>query len=188
MIIEQVTVPEGYGLKEYAGYAHLAPNVEALTSAAAGLARPLSDRTVWMVSSTRQGGGVAEGLPRVVSLLRQLGVRTEWLVIEGPDRRFFQLTKRIHNRLHGFGEPGFGPDDHDLYRKVSADFAAAMRSRIAPEDLLVVHDPQPLAVGAILKRELGLPAIWRCHIGLDRQTPATEDAWSFLRPFATVYD
>ena len=34
------------------------------------------ESTVWMVNSTAQGGGVAEMLPKVVTLLRASGVNT----------------------------------------------------------------------------------------------------------------
>jgi trehalose synthase len=43
-------------------------------------------------------------------------------------------------------------------------------------------------MGAILKQELGNAAIFRCHIGLDEDLPASRSAWSFLKPFADAYD
>jgi trehalose synthase len=43
-------------------------------------------------------------------------------------------------------------------------------------------------MGAILKRELGIPAIFRCHIGLEQDLPQTRAAWDFLQPFAEAYD
>src|SRR3546814_10404387 len=129
-VIEQVSVPKGYGLDEYEAYAHLAPNVHALASTISDPVRRLSGRTVWMISSTRQGGGVAEGLPRIVSLLRQVGVRTEWLVIDSPDARFFRVTKWIHNQLHGVGAPGRAGEDCGLYRKISADLAEIGRAHV----------------------------------------------------------
>jgi trehalose synthase len=44
----------------------------------------------------------------------------------------------------------------------------------------------PLA--AILKEDLDVFAVWRCHIGLDQQTSATESAWEFLQPYLGAYD
>jgi trehalose synthase len=38
----------------------------------------LRHRKIWMVNSTTHGGGVAEMLPKVVAMLRELGVPTEW--------------------------------------------------------------------------------------------------------------
>jgi trehalose synthase len=48
--------------------------------------------------------------------------------------------------------------------------ADEFRSWVAPEDLLVINDPQPLGMGAIIKKELGVKAIWRSHIGLREET------------------
>jgi trehalose synthase len=35
---------------------------------------------------------------------------------------------------------------------------------------------------------MDIAAIWRCHIGLDRETPQTQAAWDFLEPYAAPYD
>jgi trehalose synthase len=40
----------------------------------------------------------------------------------------------------------------------------------------------------MLKEELGLRIIWRCHIGHDEHLPTTRAAWRFLKPYAEVYD
>jgi len=62
-------------------------------------------RTLWSVNSTAKGGGVAEMLQSLLGYLRGSDIDSRWLVIEG-DEDFFDLTKRIHNHLHG--EPGDG--------------------------------------------------------------------------------
>jgi trehalose synthase len=100
----------------------------------------------------------------------------------------FVLTKRLHNLIHGHGDPLLTEDEHTLYAAVSAENAGAMKRRLGREDILVIHDPQPLGMGAQLKRELGIPTLFRCHIGLDEEGPETQAAWSFLRPFAEVCD
>jgi trehalose synthase len=187
-MLERVPVPAGYQLVDYARYAGLSIEVDALRLAAAAAAPALRGRTVWHLNSTSEGGGVAEMLPRVVSLLRQAGIRTEWVVIRPEDPRFFPLTKQLHNMVHGRGASALDAESRALYVSVSRELAAELAPWLAPDDVLVVHDPQPLAVGAILKRQLGLRAVWRCHIGLDRATPTTEAAWDFLGPWAEVYD
>src|SRR6476660_3078558 len=65
----------------------------------------LAGRTVWNISSTSQGGGVAEMLQALLAYGRGAGVDTRWLVLLG-DPTFFTITKRIHNALHGSGEAG----------------------------------------------------------------------------------
>src|SRR5688500_9704563 len=64
-------------------------------------ARELLDgRVVWNVSSTARGGGVVELLRSLVAYARGAGADVRWLVIDGPPE-FFEVTKRIHNCLHG---------------------------------------------------------------------------------------
>jgi trehalose synthase len=187
-MIEEVAVRHTATLEDYAAVAHLSRAVAELRQEAAAIAPALHGRTVWMVNSTAQGGGVAEMLPRIVTLLGELGVHTRWLVIATDNPQFFPLTKRIHNLLHGSGDPNLGAAERAVYDAVSAEFAAELRARIGPDDVLVVHDPQPAGAGARLKADLGMRAIWRCHIGLDVDTVETRAAWSFLAPDVTAYD
>jgi trehalose synthase len=141
-----------------------------------------------MVNSTWRGGGVAEQLLPLVSLMGDLGVDTRWLVIEPDEPEFFRLTKRLHNLIHGQGDPDLGAADRQLYERVSRDVADRLRADIAPGDILVVHDPQPLGAGALLRETLDVTAIWQCHIGLDHETPQTRAAWGFLGDYARAYD
>lgn len=175
-------------LDDYATHASLTRPVDELRAVAEQCADRLQDRTVWMVNSTAQGGGVAEMLPKVVSMLRELGVSTEWAVIVSEEEGFFPLTKRIHNLLHGAGTPHMSDEDRALYRAVSENCAEGLQRHVEPEDVIAVHDPQPLGTGAVLKEELDVPSIWRCHIGLDESNASTDAAWSFLKPWAEVYD
>jgi len=186
-MIERIAIEQGRTLDDYAAIAHLAGTVHNLRTEAAHLVAPLKGRKVWMVNSTAQGGGVAEMLPMVVSILCELGVDTEWVVMGTERQPFFPLTKRLHNLIHGHGEPGISNEERELYDTVSAENAALMKELVKPEDILVVHDPQPMGMGALVAGELGLRSIWRCHIGLDVHTPATRSAWSFLRPYAIKY-
>jgi trehalose synthase len=187
-MIRKVAVKDGLHLEDYAGLAYLSSAVQALRAAARLLVPKLKGRTVWMLNSTAQGGGVAEMMPRLVGMLRDVGVKTEWLVMGSSDPAFFKLTKRLHNLIHDFGRPGFSAREKAVYRAASREAAAALAGLVAPEDILVVHDPQPLGAGAEIKRRIGLRSIWRCHIGLDRRTRATDAAWEFLRPHAQTYD
>jgi hypothetical protein len=71
-----------------------------LTAAARRVSALVGSGTVWQVSSTGTGGGVAEMLRALLGYVVALRVDTRWLVVGGDDR-FFELTKRLHNRLHG---------------------------------------------------------------------------------------
>jgi len=143
------------------------------------LARRLRGHRIVMVNTTKTGGGVAEILHRVVVILNELGVPTTWEVMEGDDR-FFGVTKRMHNALHGHVEP-LTDGDKEVFRertRIEAD-------RLALDgDLIFIHDPQP--AGLIEHRRLpGQKWVWRCHIDLSRRD---ENYWEFLRPLVAQYD
>src|SRR5437763_1687190 len=74
---------------------------EALVSLALHGARELHGRVIWNVNSTSRGGGVAEMLRPLVGYCLGSNVDARWVVISG-DPDFFGVTKRLHNRLHGF--------------------------------------------------------------------------------------
>src|SRR5437588_10030630 len=69
--------------------------------------RQLAGRVIWNVNSTAKGGGVVELLRPLLGYSRGGGVDARWAVISGAPE-FFAITKRIHNRLHGFEGDG-GP-------------------------------------------------------------------------------
>src|SRR5262249_57230328 len=64
------------------------------------LGERLSGRSVLNVNSTRVGGGVAEILDRLEPLLQEVGGDARREVIRRT-QEFFDLTKRLHNGLHG---------------------------------------------------------------------------------------
>lgn len=143
------------------------------------LARKLQGRRVVMVNTTRTGGGVAEILHRVVTILNELGVPTTWEVMEG-DLEFFNVTKKMHNALHGHGEP-LTAEDRDVYRERNRLEA---RRLSLDGDLILIHDPQPAALIAYCRRP-GQRWVWRCHIDLSRREPGH---WEFLAPWVAAYD
>lgn len=175
-------------LDDYEAFGSLVPAVMELKAEAAELAPHLAGRTIWMINSTPHGGGVAEMLPSMVSLLRDLCFSTEWAVIESDEEDFFVLTKRIHNLIHGEGDPNLTAEHRRLYEAVNAENAAALAPRMKPGDVLIVHDPQPMALAAEIRRQVDVRAVWRCHIGLDAENAATDAAWTFLQPYADAYD
>jgi len=175
-------------LDDYASIAYLAGAVHDLRAEAASLLPRFRGRSVLMLNSSATGGGVAEMLPRLVLMLQELGITASWTVMKTDRVEFFRMTKRIHNLIHGEGNVVLGPEERELYEAVNRNVADQLRPHLKAGDLLVVHDPQPMAAGAMLKRELGIHAIWRCHIGLDADLPATRAAWGFLRRYAELYD
>jgi trehalose synthase len=186
--MELISLRKTITLEGYAAFAHLTRAVQDLRAEAATLVPRLKNRSVLMVNSAAHGGGVAEMLPMQVLLLRELGVNVNWAVIGSDKPEFFRLTKRLHNLIHGAGDAQLGPAEKSLYDEVSHANAAELRAHLKSQDILIIHDPQPLGAGALLKQELSLRAIWRCHIGLDEHNDATRAAWGFLKPYAVVFD
>jgi trehalose synthase len=149
-----------------------------------GRARELfAGRAVWHVNSTARGGGVVELLTSLLAYARGAGVDTRWEVIEaGPD--FFEVTKRLHNNLHGYpGDGGpLGEPEREVYELALSANARELGGRIRDGDVVFCHDPQTaglvdplLATGAVV--------VWRCHVGLDLPNDLARRAWDFLRPY-----
>jgi trehalose synthase len=144
--------------------------------------RRLDGRRIWHVNSTPAGGGVAEILRSVLGYLVADDVPTGWLVMEG-DAGFFDITKRIHNRLHGeLGDGGpLGALEVDHYERVTAPNLDEIRDAVRPGDVVVVHDPQPLGLVPGLAAH-GATVLWTCHVGVDVPNDLCRSAWAFLRP------
>jgi trehalose synthase len=148
----------------------------------------LAGRVVWNVNSTARGGGVVELLRPLVGYARGAGIDARWLVIDG-NAAFFDLTKRIHNLLHG--SPGDGgrldEEARRIYDKVTAANLAEIAPRIDVDDVVILHDPQPAGlVPALASRAAAV--IWRCHVGIDSPNDLTREAWDFLLPYVRPAD
>jgi len=187
-MIRFVDIRRGLRLSNYECDLYLLPLVTALRKTAEHYLHN-DGRRLFIVNSTEHGGGVAEMLPSQIGLLRDLGFDARWVVIE-PERAaaFFDLTKRLHNALHGQGRPHLTADDRALFDAESRRAADALAQHLRPDDLLVIHDPQPAGMGAILRAEHDIHAIWRSHIGFDQRSEDCDEAWEFLRPYVTRYD
>ena len=184
-----VEIPPRPSLADYEAIAHLAPAVEKLKERATRVVPRLAGRTVWMVNSTAQGGGVAEMLPTMITHLNELGIDTRWFVIETRDQEFFRLTKRIHNLIHGAGEGVLDlANDRRTFEAVNADNARTLAPLMRDGDVLVVHDPQPLPLAGLIRATRDVHTVWRCHIGLDESNAATRAAWRFLEEYGSAYE
>jgi trehalose synthase len=148
----------------------------------------LAGRSVWNVNSTSRGGGVVELLRPLLGYARGVGVDARWLVIDGS-AEFYEVTKRIHNRLHGFDGDG-GPLDsraRQTYEDTLAETVAAFAARVRNGDVVILHDPQPVGMAPALQ-PLAAALIWRCHVGTDEPNDLTREAWSFLQPYVRCAD
>jgi trehalose synthase len=145
------------------------------------LAEPLKGKRILHLSATAFGGGVAEIQYTLIPLMIDAGLDAEWRVIEGRDE-FYDVTKAIHNGLQGDAK---GITDHqkaifEVYNRLNADALTD-----ADEwDVIVVHDPQPLAMREYVSSSR--PRwVWRCHIDLSTPNPQVLE---FISPRLAGYD
>lgn len=142
------------------------------------LGEALEGRTLQHINSTRQGGGVAELLTRLVPMMQSLGIRTTWDVMSGSPE-FFEVTKTMHNALQG-ADIEIPHRDLEIYLDRLRENSRRLKLEA---DVVVVHDPQPLYLVDLCpcdKRSL----VWRCHIDLSR--PSSQ-VWRFLRQAVSKY-
>lgn len=143
------------------------------------LTEKFGNKIVQNINSTSVGGGVAEILMRMIPLLKDLGADVRWDVIKG-DEKFFNITKKIHNALHGVTVELTEQDleyflfINELNRK-QMDFYG---------DIIFIHDPQPVAL-INTKNEIGKKWIWRCHIDF---TEPQLYIIKFLESYINKYD
>ncbi len=143
------------------------------------LAGKLKNKSILNINSTAVGGGVAEILSRMIPLFGQLGIDAKWDVIKGDDR-FFEITKRMHNALHGI-ETQFSKDDYDYFVEINEQNSKNMNLKA---DVVFIHDPQPIVLIEQRKKSRGNWA-WRCHI--DFTNPQTE-VMNFLNKYISQFD
>ncbi len=142
-------------------------------------AEPLKGRHITHINSTSAGGGVAEILNSHVILMNNLGIKTGWRLLKGS-HSFFTVTKRFHNILQGEN------------RKISESMIKlyeeeveknAIMNHIDDHDLIIVHDPQPLAMIRHYRKKQ--PWIWRCHIDISK---VRKESWKFFSSYINRYD
>ncbi len=143
------------------------------------LGERLQGKSLQNINSTAVGGGVAEILSRMVPLLKDLGVQVRWDVIRGDDR-FFTVTKKMHNALHGVAE-SFRAEDFDGFVETNRRNAAEIE---LVGDTFFIHDPQPIAL-VEKKAEIGGKWVWRCHIDF---TNPRKRVWDFLKFYVERYE
>jgi trehalose synthase len=146
------------------------------------LAASLKGAKVVHVNSTREGGGVAEILRKLVPFERALGIDAHWEIINGQED-FYHCTKAFHNALQGV--PVTIKDNLlHAYEQTNAENATALKSTLAEADFVFIHDPQPAAILSHIPKRKG-KWIWRCHI--DASHPHRQ-VWKYLRQRVAGYD
>jgi trehalose synthase len=166
----------------------LGERYEELEAAVDRAGEVLGGRAVWHLNSTARGGGVAELLQSLLAYARGAGVDARWSVIDG-DADFFAITKRIHNRLHGWpGDGGdLGPAERAHYEETLEANARELAETVRAGDLVYCHDPQTAGLVSPMMK-VGAIVLWRCHVGIDLPNELARGAWHFLRPYVESAD
>jgi len=141
------------------------------------LAEKLRGKVVQNINSTAVGGGVAEILTRMIPFLRELGVDARWDVIKGGEK-FFSVTKKFHNALHGRAE-NITEEDIRIFMQTSQSNLAELDTY---GDIVFIHDPQPIA---LIAKKKDNKWIWRCHVDV---SDPQQKVWDFLMEFIPRYD
>jgi trehalose synthase len=143
------------------------------------LAEKLKGKSIQNINSTTFGGGVAEMLSRIIPFMHDLGLEVYWDVIEA-DEGFFEITKKIHNGLHGV-DVVLSKKELEYFLEVNKKNARNFKHWA---EIVFVHDPQPIAL-IKKKKELKNKWLWRCHIDFSHPQ---RDIWLFLKTFIEKYD
>ncbi len=146
------------------------------------LAHPLNGMKILHISSTKEGGGVAEILNRLIPLKRELGIDAEWEIITG-EKDFYQCTKKMHNSLQG-NRDDISASLLNTYEKTNFQNFERLKTKLEESDVVFIHDPQPAALLHFCKKRKG-KWVWRCHIDVSHPY---RPVWKYLQPFIAGYD
>ncbi|MBN2135944.1 MAG: glycosyltransferase [Acidobacteria bacterium] len=145
------------------------------------LAEPLRGKKIVHINSTKEGGGVAEILHKMIPLMNSLGLEASWEIIEGnPD--FYKCTKTFHNALQGLSE-GPGEDLLRVYEETNKKAAKKFGGLLGDADFVFIHDPQPAAFFNMIPKKKG-KWIWRCHIDVSKPN---RSVWRYMRKWVSDY-
>lgn len=146
------------------------------------LAHPLKGMKILHINSTKEGGGVAEILNRLIPLKQELGIDAEWEIITG-EREFYQCTKKFHNTLQGDRDE-ITPSLLQVYENTNRNNFDRLRSKLEEADVVFIHDPQP---APLLRHALSRKGkwVWRCHIDVSHPY---RPVWKYLSQYVKDYD
>ncbi|HOP64614.1 MAG TPA: glycosyltransferase [Spirochaetota bacterium] len=146
------------------------------------LAAPLKGMKIVHVNSTKEGGGVAEILNRLIPLKRELGIDASWEVIKG-NSDFYQCTKKMHNSLQG-NRDDISEALLNNYEETGGQNYEELRDLLEDADVVFIHDPQPAPLLSFAGGRKG-KWLWRCHIDVSHPY---RPVWKYIRKFVEGYD
>jgi trehalose synthase len=144
------------------------------------LARPIEGLRVLNLSATGFGTGIAELLNSSVPLLVDLGLDARWQVVRASEDAA-AVGRAMYQALGGICV-AWTQDMTDTWLRYASMNADLLTE---PFDVIIVHDPQPLAIRSFV--ETNTDAMWVMHSHLDLSS-AQDDVWMLLRGHIENYD
>lgn len=144
------------------------------------LARPLEGLRILNLSVTGFGTGTAELLNSSVPLLNDLGLDAHWQVVRASGEGA-AVSRAMYDALGGAAVT-WTQEMTDTWLRYAAMNAELLTE---PFDVVMVHDPQPLAIRSYAPP--GTAALWVAHSHLDL-TSAADDVWMLVREHLQRYD
>jgi trehalose synthase len=144
------------------------------------LARPIEGLRVLNLSVTGFGTGTAELLNSSVPLLNDLGLDVHWQVVRASEDAQ-HVARAMYQALGGVYQP-WTQEMTDVWLRYAQANADLMTDAY---DVIIVHDPQPLAIRSYTTTNQD--ARWLMHSHLDLSS-AQEDVWMLLRGHVENYD
>lgn len=142
-------------------------------------ARPLEGLRVLNLSVHGFGTGTSELLNSSVPLFVDLGLDVQWQVVRSSEEDA-SVARAMYRALGGV-HVQWTQEMTDTWLRYAAANAQLLTE---PFDVIVVHDPQPLAIRSFVAET---EAKWLMHSHLDL-TSAQEDVWMLLRSHVEKYD
>lgn len=144
------------------------------------LARPIEGLRVLNLSVTGFGTGTAELLNSSVPLLADLGLDVHWEVVRaseeaaGVGRAMYQALGGIH--------VAWTQEMTDTWLRY-----AAMNAELLTDDfdVIIVHDPQPVAIRSFVRTNANAKWVMHSHLDLSSAQP---DVWMLLRGHVEKFD
>jgi trehalose synthase len=148
------------------------------------LAEPLKGLRVLNLSVTAFGTGVAELLRSSVPLFSDLGLDCQWQVLHS-DGDFARVNKVMYQALAG-GQAEWSDEMAESWYRYAAMNAEMFQEEF---DVVIVHDPQPAALRALIERKSRRRSRcrWIMHSHIDLSS-AQKDAWELVRSHIEAFD
>jgi len=173
-MLQKVKLP----IKALVDYKGIIP--ESLIDELLDLSKSLVGIRVLHLNATSFGGGVAEILQSLVPIQNDLGLSSDWGVIEGSDE-FFNVTKYLHNSLQNGKKFQLTREQIRIYESVNRRNAEKLGDQY---DIIMIHDPQPAALPFFLNQKKA-KYVWRLHIDT---SSCDSSNWDYFSTFLKKYD